>query len=377
VKWSPKVFNGLEVQLDREVGPMSDTRQVISARIIVGIDLGDRYSEFCFVDAAGTVLEDGRLRTTAAALRRHFTDRSRMLIVIEVGTHSPWVSRLLEECGHEVIVANARKVRLIYASDNKTDQVDAESLARLGRLDPKLLAPIRHRGAEVQADLATLRSRECLVRTRTQLINHVRGAVKAVGGRLPSSSAPAFPRKASDHIPQELRSTMLPLLSMIDSLSGEIRAADRRIEQLATERYPEAVHLRQVAGIGPITSLCFVLTLEDPTRFPNSRAVGAYLGMCPRHHDSGARSPQLRITKGGDSMLRHLLVGSAQYILGPFGPDCDLRTWGLKLAQRGGKNAKKRAAVAVARRLACLLHSMWINDTDYQPMRSGMNRRAA
>ena len=170
---------------------------------------------------------------------------------------------------------------------------------------------------------------------------------------------------------------MMPLLAMIDSLSGEIRAADRRIEQLARERYPEAVHLRQVAGIGPITSLCFVLTLEDPTRFPNSRAVGAYLGMCPRRHDSGARSPQLRITKGGDSMLRHLLVGSAQYILGPFGPDCDLKEWGLKLAQRGGKNAKKRAAVAVARRLACLLHSMWINETDYEPIRSGKNRRAA
>ena len=377
MKWSPKVINGLEVQLDREVGPMSDTRQVISARITVGIDLGDRYSDFCFVDVGGAVVDDGRLRTTSAAFRHHFTGRSRMLVVIEVGTHSPWVSRLLKECGHEVIVANARKVRLIYANDNKTDKVDAESLARLGRLDPKLLAPICHRGAEVQADLATIRSRECLVRSRTQLINHVRGAVKAVGGRLPSSSAPAFPRKTGEHIPEELRDTMMPLLAMIDSLSGEIRTADRRIEQLARERYPEATRLRQVAGIGPITSLCFVLTLEDPTRFPNSRAVGAYLGMCPRRHDSGARSPQLRITKGGDSMLRHLLVGSAQYILGPFGPDCDLKTWGLKLAQRGGKNAKKRAAVAVARRLACLLHSMWINETDYEPIRSGKNRKAA
>ena len=356
---------------------MSDTGQVISARITVGIDLGDRHSEFCLIDADGTVVDDGRLRTTSTALRRYFAQRSPMLVVIEVGTHSPWVSRLLEECGHEVIVANARKVRLIYASDNKTDPVDAESLARLGRLDPKLLAPIRHRGAEAQADLATLRSRECLVRTRTQFINHVRGAVKAVGGRLPSSSAPAFPRKAGDHIPEELQSTMTPLLTMIDSLSDEIRAADRRIKQLADERYPETLRLRQVAGVGPITSLCFVLTIEDPTRFPNSRAVGAYLGMCPRRRDSGARSPQLRITKGGDSMLRHLLVGSAHYILGPFGPDCDLRTWGLKLAQRAGKNAKKRAVVAVARRLACLLHSMWINNTEYEPFRLEHKRTAA
>jgi len=253
--------------------------QMISARITVGIDLGDRYSEFCLVDRDGAVVDDGRLRTTPVALRQYFAERPAMLIVIEVGTHSPWVSRLLEECGHEVIVANARKVRLIYASDNKTDQVDAESLARLGRLDPKLLAPIRHRGAEAQADLATIRSRDCLVRARTRLINHVRGAVKAAGARLPGSSAPAFPHRVVDHIPVELCATLKPLLGMIDTLSGEIRGADRRIEQLANDRYPETALLRQVAGVGPITSLCFVLTLEDPTRFPNSRSVGALV--CP------------------------------------------------------------------------------------------------
>jgi len=356
---------------------MSDTRQEISARITVGIDLGDRYSEFCLIDPDGAVVDDGRLRTTPAGLRQYFGERSPMLIVIEVGTHSPWVSRLLEECGHEVLVANARKVRLIYASDNKTDQVDAESLARLGRLDPKLLAPIRHRGAEVQADLATIRSRDCLVRARTQLINHVSGAVKAAGGRLPRSSAPAFPHKALDHIPAELCDTLKPLLGMVDPLSGEIRAATRRIEQLANERYPETLRLRQIAGVGPITSLCFVLTLEDPARFPSSRSVGPYLGLCPRRHDSAAHSPQLRITKSGDAMLRRLLVGAAHYIIGPFGPDCDLRTQGLKLAGRGGKNAKKRAVVAVARRLACMLHSMWVNDTEYEPFRLENRRRAA
>jgi transposase len=356
---------------------MSDTRQEISARITVGIDLGDRYSEFCVLDQNGTVVDDGRLRTTQDAFRRYFGGSAPMIVVIEVGTHSPWASRLLEECGHEVLVANARKVRLIYASDNKTDKVDAESLARLGRLDPKLLAPIRHRGAEAQADLATIRSRDCLVRSRTQLINHVRGVVKAAGGRLPSSSAVSFPSKVVEHIPVELSDTLKPVLGMIDTLSDQIRRADRRIEHLANERYPETKRLRQIAGVGPITALCFVLTLEDPTRFPNSRSVGAYLGMCPRRRDSGAHSPQLRITKGGDTMLRRLLVNSAHYILGPFGPECDLRTWGLKLAARGGKNAKKRAVVAVARRLACVLHSMWVNDTDYEPLRLENRRKAA
>jgi transposase len=356
---------------------MSDTRQEISATITVGIDLGDRYSEFCALDDNGAVVDDGRLRTTEVALRRYFSRSSPMLVVIEVGTHSPWVSRLLEECGHEVIVANARKVRLIYGSDNKTDEVDAESLARLGRLDPKLLAPIRHRGAEAQADLATIRSRDCLVRARTALINHVRGAVKAVGGRLPSSTAPAFPRKVVDHIPAELCDTLKPVLATIDTLSRDIGAADRRIEQLANERYPETKRLRQIAGVGPITSLCFVLTLEDPARFPNSRSVGPYLGLCPRRRDSGTHSPHLRITKSGDAMLRRLLVNSAHYIIGPFGPDCDLRRQGLKLAARGGKNAKKRAVVAIARRLACMLHSIWINEAEYEPFRLENNRRAA
>jgi transposase len=300
-----------------------------------------------------------------------------MRIVVEVGTHSPWVSRLLEECGHEALVANARKLRLIYAGDKKNDQIDAESLARVGRLDPQLLAPIHHRGAQAQADLATLRARASLVRARTQLVNHVRGAVKAVGSRLPSSSTPAFPSKVAAHIPEELHTTLSPLLETIKTLSQQISVADRRIEQLAAERYPETKRLRQVAGVGPLTALCFVLTLEDPRRFSSSRAVGAYLGMTPKQRDSGASSPQLHISRSGDTMLRQLLVGSAHYILGSFGPDCDLRRWGLKLTQRGGKNAKKRAVVAVARKLSCMLHSMWLNGTDYRPFRSEESKTAA
>jgi transposase len=293
-----------------------------------------------------------------------------MRMVLEVGTHSPWVSRVLEACGHDVLVANARKIRLIYANDRKSDRVDAECLARLGRLDPHLLAPIRHRGAKAQADLAHLRSRDCLVRARTQLINHVRGAVKAMGGRLPTASAPAFPKKVAEHIPTALRPALTVLLEMIEHLTHQIRVADKHIESLATKEYPETAQLRQVAGVGPITALCYVLTLEDPARFANSRAVGAYLGLRPKQRDSGERSPQLSISKRGDVMLRRLLVGSAQYILGPFGPDCDLRRWGLKLAERGGGNAKKRAVVAVARKLSCLLHSLWMSGAIYEPIRS-------
>jgi transposase len=351
--------------------------KMTSATITVGVDLGDRYCRFCMLNADSGVIEEGRIRTSPSAIQGSFEDRYPMRIIIEVGTHSPWVSRLLEALGHQVLVANPRKVRLIYASNRKTDRLDAEALARLGRLDPQLLAPIRHRGPEAQADLAQLRARECLVRARTQLVNHVRGAVKAVGGRLPRVSTAAFAAKVIPHLPEELRPAITPLLSEISELTAQIRRADRQLETLAERRYPETERLRQIAGVGPLTALCFVLTLEEPTRFRSSRSVAAYLGLCPRQHDSGTRTPQLSISKAGDPMLRRLLVTAAQYILGPFGPDCDLRRWGLILAARGGNNAKKRAVVAVARRLAGVLHRLWISGEPYQPLLHTTNRNAA
>jgi transposase len=346
------------------------TRRMMLPKLTIGLDLGDRFSQLCALDARGQILATARRRTTPAALERHFAALPRGRIVLEVGTHSPWVSRLLERLGHEVLVANARQVRLIYGSDRKSDRVDAETLARLGRLDPALLQPIRHRGAEAQADLAQLRARDALVRTRTLLINHVRGAVKAWGARLPASSAPAFATKAAPGVPPELRGALGPLLELIATLTYEIRGMERQLARVATARYPETARLRQPSGVGLLTALCDVLTLEDPGRFRQSRAVGPYLGLCPRRDQSGGHEAQLRITKRGDAMLRRLLVSGAQYILGPFGPDTDLRRWGLRLAARGGKNAKKRAVVAVARKLATLLHRLWVSGAVYQPLRA-------
>ncbi len=316
------------------------TQRMALPKLTIGLDLGDRFSQLCALDGHGRVVATDRLRTTPTALERHFTGRSRCRVVLEVGTHSPWVSRLLERLGQEVLVANARQLRLIYGSDRKSDRVDAETLARLGRLDPALLKPIRHRGAQAQADLAQLRARDALVRSRTLLINHVRGAVKAWGARLPSSSAPAFATKAAPRVPPELRRALGPLLELIATLTQEIRGMERQLEQLATERYPETARLRQPSGVGLLTALCYVLTLEDPGRFRQSRAVGPYLGLCPRRDQSGGREAQLRITKRGDAMLRRLAVSGAQYILGPFGPESDLRHWGLRLAARGGRTPR-------------------------------------
>jgi len=296
--------------------------------------------------------------------------------VVEAGTHSPWISRQLESYRHEVVVANARKVRMIYDSDCKNDRLDARMLARLGRVDVNLLAPIRHRRAETQADLAVVRSREALVAARVRLVNVVRGMVKAIGGRLPKSTTAAFGGKMAALIPPELKQAMGPLLKSIRALTEQIDRYDGLIEHLADKKYPETRLLQQVNGVGPLISLTYVLTLDDPYRFAHSRTVGSYLGLSPRQRESGRSSPQLGITKAGNGHLRWLLVQAAQYTLGPFGRDSRLRQWGLELAVRGGKNAKKRAVVAVARKLAVLLHRLWVTAEVYEPLRA-IDRQAA
>lgn len=343
---------------------------------VVGVDLGDRFSYACAVDLRGDVKERFRLRTTPAGFTASFSARPRLRIVIETGTHSPWVSRLLEECGHEVIVANARRVSLISENNKKTDRQDCELLARLGRADPELLAPIRHRGEECQQDLAVMRARAALVRSRTLLINNVRGLVKSSGERLPKCSSRTFHKAARKHVPEGLQPAINPLLDVIEGLTQKIKDYDEQIEALSL-RHPAAQHLQAVAGVGPLCSLAFVLTIEDPHRFRRSRQVGAYLGLVPKLDESGSSSPQLRITKAGDVDLRSLLVTSAQFILGPWGPDSDLRRWGLAIAERGGKNSKKRAVVAVARRLAVLLHHLWRTGEVYDPLHLAKQRGQA
>ena len=338
-------------------------------KMTAGLDLGDKYSYLCLLDTeSGEVIEEGRLHTDPEALRRRFSSEGSLRITIEVGTHSPWVSRLLEGCGHEVLVANARKVRLIYGSGRKNDKLDAENLARLARLDPKLLYPLQHRGENSQVHLALIRSREALVGSRTQLINHVRGAVKSFGRRLPKCSSRSFHKKVAEHLPEELVPALGPLLQTIGELTERIREYECKLEAVAIEHYPETEVLRQVGGVGTLTAVSFTLVLEDPYRFKKSRAVGAYLGLVPGEDQSGDSDPQQRISKEGDELLRRLLVGSAQYILGPFAHDSDLRRHGLKIAERGGKNAKKRAVVAVARKLSVLLHRLWVTGEIYEPL---------
>ncbi len=341
--------------------------------LTVGIDLGDTYSHVCIVDPQGEILERSRIRTTESGFGR-FTGMERCRIAFEVGTHSSWVRRLLEAAGHEVLVANARKVRLIHAAGDKDDRIDAEHLARLARVDRRLLFPVCHRGYAVQVDRAVLRCRDGLVQCRTKLINQIRGLSKSMGVRVSGCSATSFHKRVLEQLPEALRPIVEPVVATIGDLTRKIREYDRRVEQLCEHDYPQTTLLRQVTGVGALTSLAFVLTIEDPHRFRRSRMIGAYVGLRPRRHQSGASDPELRISKAGDAYLRRILVGSAHYILGPFGADTDLKRWGQGLAARGGKNAKKRAVVAVARKLAVLLHRLWVTAEEYEPLRNSTRR---
>lgn len=331
--------------------------------------MGDRSSRYCLLDEQGEVIQEGSVATTKKGLNQVFGALPRCRVALEVGTHSPWVSRQLAGMGHEVIVANARRVRLIAESSRKDDRLDARALARLARIDPQLLSPIRHRSAQAQADLMRVRARAALVEVRTALINSARGLTKSYGERLRKCSAERVSEELGVELSEPLQAALGPLLAEVETLTERIKEYDRQIEVVARERYAEVELLKQVSGVGTLIALTYMLTLEDPHRFRRSRDAGCYVGLRPKRRDSGDRSPQLRITKEGDRYLRKLLVQSAHYILGPFGPDCDLRRWGLKLAEHGGNNAKKRAWVAVARKLAVLLHKLWVSGEVYEPLR--------
>ena len=331
----------------------------------VGLDVGDRFSHYCLLNGDGDVVEEGRIQSTEAALRRHFEGEPCLRIALECGTHSPWTSRLLTTLGHQVIVANPRKIPAITGSESKNDKNDAEKLARFAAFDPRLLSPLEHRSAARQLDLNLIHARSTLVRARTMIVNALRGLVKSGGGRLPACSTESLPARAPAAIPPALIEVATPLVEQVALLNAQIDGMDKQVEKLAV-KYPEIRLLRTAPGVGPIVAAAYVLTLDRPDAASN-RAAGAFLGLRPGQSQSGDADPQKRISKTGDRCLRSLLVQSAQYVLGRFGPDSELRRWGLKLAATGGKRGKKRAIVAVARKLAVILHSMWRSGQPFQP----------
>ena len=344
--------------------------------ITIGMDLGDKTSRYCVLGEQGEIVQEGSVGTTKKALAQKFGALRRCRMAMEVGTHSPWVSRLLKSLGHEVIVANARQVKLISQSSRKDDRLDAQTLARLARVDPQLLRPIQHRSEEAQTHLMVMRVKAALVEMRSSLVNTARGLAKSVGERLPKCDTDQMGVERMEGLPAELQQALQPLLEQIESVTEKIKESDGRIEQIARTEYPETALLKQVSGVGTLIALTFVLTIEDRDRFQKSRDVGCYVGLRPKRSESGESQPQLRITKEGDVYLRKMLVQGAHYILGYRGPDTDLKRWGLQLAGQS-KNAKKRAIVAVARKLGILLHRLWVTGEVYEPLRNSRARPAA
>jgi transposase len=352
-------------------------RMAAKQRLTVGLDLGDRSSRYCILDEAGEKASEAELPTSKTGLDSIFAKMAPCRIAVEVGTHSPWVSRHLAAMGHEVIVANPRKVRLISQSTKKNDRMDAEQLARLARVDPKLLAPIRHRGPQAQADLAVIRGRAELVEGRTKLINAARGLTKPMGERLKSCDADTVRETMADGLSEATQKVIRPLLKSVEVMTQQIKVYDQQIEELE-KRYPETKLLKQIHGVGPLVALSFILTLEDAERFEHSRDVGPYLGLTRKQRESGESQPELGISKAGDELVRRLLVQAAHCILRQGSPDSDLKAWGLTkvgagAGKKGSKKRKKKAAVAVARKLAVLLHHLWVTGEVYDP---AYNRKA-
>ena len=351
-------------------------KNIFEGQLIIGLDLGDRSSAYCVLNEAGEIVLEHKLATTPEAMKQVFGSLPRCRIAMETGTHSPWVSRLLTALGHEVIVGHAQKVRLITKSRKKDDRLDARTLARLARIDPQLLSPVKHRSAQAQLHLTEIRARAVLVSARTALVNAARGLVKSYGERLRKCDTQQFLRETSG-LSTGLREALEPLLREVESLNERIQEYDRRIAKMAKQTYPETALLKQVKGVGDLIATAYVLTIEDPHRFRKSRDAGCFVGLQPGRRNSGESEPQMRISKEGDEYLRTLLVQGAHYILGPFGKDSDLRRWGQKLSARGGKNAKKRAVVAVARKLAVLLHRLWVSGEAYEPLRNSQKAMSA
>src|SRR5215472_9560077 len=339
----------------------------LQGRLTIGLDLGDRSSWYCVLNEAGEAISEQKLSTTSKAMQEVFAAMPHCRVALETGMHSPWVSRLLEELGHEVIVAHARNVRLIGESRRKDDRLDARTLARLARIDPQLLAPVKHRSRQAQADLMVIRARASLVRARTALVNAARGLTKSYGERIRGCNPRNLDAEKAQALSPELQAALAPLLHALESLSQRMKEYNQQIEEIAQQSYPQTALLKQVKGVGTLIALTYMLTLEDPHRFRKSRDAGCYAGLQPARRNSGQREPQMHISKEGDPYLRTMLVQAAHHILRPFGADSDLRRWGLRLAERGGKNGKKRAVIATARKLAVLLHRLWVSGEVYEP----------
>jgi transposase len=347
---------------------------VTADQYTIGLDLGDSRSTLCVLDARGQIVEEANVLTRGEALRDRF-HRPRARVVMEACGQSSWIGDLLEELGHEVCVINPRQLKLISHSVKKTDRNDARLLARIGRTDVGLLQPTHRRRVEYRNARTVLKTRRSLVEARTRLVNSVRSTAKGYGCKIRTCSTECFAKAATASLPAELRKMTQPQLDALSFLTKQIESCDLEIERLGREQFPQTELLRRIHGVGPQVALAFVAAIDEPDRFRRSREVGPYLGLTPRRDQSGDSDPRLRISKHGDGSVRSLLVSSATHILRVRAPDSDLKRFGQRTA--GGHPSPRdrgRARIAVARKLAVLMHHLLQSGEVYEPLRNAANQ---
>ena len=337
-------------------------------KIYFGLDISQKTIEI-FALKGEKGVSFGKIPNTPKGLTEFFDKVSvppeTITIALETGTHSAWISRQLEERGYEVIVAHARDLAFIYKGDKKSDRIDAEKLARVARADKKLLHPVKLMDVKRQEDLLTIKARDLLVKEKTCIINAIRGFLRSLGIDDTQYSSETI-NQIYDELPKKLKQNLRGLFETLTSINTNIKNYDKRIAKISKD-YPETETLQQIKGVGPLIALSFALIIGDANRF-TSRECSSYTGLAPKRDQSGDVDKQLGISKCGNKLLRRLLVQGAQYIMGPFGEDCDLRDFGKRIAQRGGGIARKKAKVAVARKLAITMLALWRNpDVAYDP----------
>ena len=335
----------------------------------IGIDLSPRKSSYCVMGTDGKRGDEGTLAMDRGAVTEFFRAQPASRVVLEACTSARWVTDVAKAYGHEVVVANPRTFLPIATSCRKSDRNDARTLADFGQFRPHLLNPVALRSESAQSARSILIARNTLVTCRTALVNAVRSMMRESGFPLPDCAPERFHVRVRNLIPQDKLIALGPLLCTLEGAAKEIAKYDATIKHLGDEVFPQTKLLQQIAGVGPITALGFVVTVGDPSRFPRSRDVAAYFGLTPRSQASGDKTPQLSISKCGDTFMRRLLVGSASYILRQGSPDTDLKRWGLAIRARGGQASKAKARTAVARKLAVILHRLWVTGEVYRPLR--------
>lgn len=331
---------------------------------VTGLDVSEKHIQICEIDV-DDVVSEGRIATSDKKLREYFEGRAARRIVIEMSSHTRWITELLRSFGHEVLVVDPRRMKLVSGTLYKDDTLDAQTLAMLARDAPRLLKTVPLRDIEHQRLLTMVRARATAVEGRTRIINAIRGMLKPYGYRVPRSSHSVLATYLWSEVEAPILRLIEPLMVLLETFDGQIARYDQEAERILPQLPPNARQLREIPGVGPLTVLYFVAIIGDPNRFAKSRDVGPYLGLCRRRDDSGEYQSELGITKAGDRYMRALLANCVSHIMGPFGKDSDLRDWGLKKLGGATRVEKKKMKVALARKLAVLLLTLWKSGKPY------------